>query len=156
MIGREWIDAKSAHRVLDVRRQRVDAHPERRQLAADAARGRRARVEHRHAGHDRVGMLARELGDARNGGEIVLAVGVDLQRVRATGGVRGVESGEHRDSLAAIDRAADQREPGGFARRRSSSSTGAQRASLPSSTSQHGSPCTLSAAIVWRIACSWL
>ena len=100
-----------------LRRQRVDAHPERRQLATDAPRGRRARVEQRHAGHDRVGVRLRELRDARNGGEIVLSVGVDLQRVRAAGDLRRGESRDHGDSLAAIHRAADQREPAGFASR---------------------------------------
>jgi hypothetical protein len=44
----------------------------------------------------------------------VLSVGVDLQGMRAAGGVGSPESFEHRDALAPIDRAADHLEPGGF------------------------------------------
>ena len=64
---------------------------------------------------------------ARNRGEIVLAVGVDLQRVGATGGVRRLEPGQYGDAFAAVHRATDQSEPARFVRRQFVEHRGAAR-----------------------------
>jgi len=80
-----------------------------RQVTAVEARLRHALVIHGSTENHRTGFGARGLDKTRDVGGVVLAVGVDLQRVRVVRAARGAQPRHDRGALAAVDRQTQQR-----------------------------------------------
>ena len=78
------IDTKATHRVFDLKRQRVDPHPDVRQISRRFAYPGRALAILRRADDEVVGVRARGRQKSFDVGQVVLAVGIDLQRMRKT------------------------------------------------------------------------
>src|SRR5581483_7870156 len=94
--------AEAAERIADGERARFEPHPEVRDPAAVAAARRRAGVVARRAADHGIG-LALALGEeTRHVVQIVLPVGIDLQRVREAALRRFAQAVEHRGAFAAV------------------------------------------------------
>ena len=115
--GRERIHAQPAHRIPDLERQRVDPHPHMREIAAIAARARH-RWRRRWPRPLIIASGCRRAASSSSGtvGHIVLAVGIDLQRVREPRGQRRLAAGHHRRALAAVLRQPLDAHPAGARR----------------------------------------
>ena len=106
--GGQRVEPEAAHRVGHLARQGFDTHPEVGDGAAVQARLGYAVVVDWPAADHRLGLGRAEFEKARHVGQVVLAVGVNLQRMGQAVGVGLLEAGDHRRAFAAIDGQGDE------------------------------------------------
>ncbi|RMS18764.1 hypothetical protein ALP75_205193 [Pseudomonas syringae pv. actinidiae] len=105
---RQRVQAKTAHRVANLQRQRVDPYPDVGEIAGVQTTFRHACVVLRITADQCFGVLTRLLQKHRNIAQVMLAVGIDLQRMAETQPRRFSETGHDRAALALVDRQAHQ------------------------------------------------
>ncbi|MNE52774.1 hypothetical protein D3C80_1474640 [compost metagenome] len=98
------IHAKTAHRVGDRQRQAVDPHPHMRQVTGIQAALGHAVIVLRVATYQCLWTSLRLVEKTLHGGQIVLAIGVHLQRVAEAQPRRFAQPGHHCAAFALIGR----------------------------------------------------
>src|ERR1043166_6622238 len=104
------IDAKAAHRIVNLPRHRIDRNPEICQTSGVKPQRRRASVVFGTPKNQRIGMRRRRLYEERDVGGPVLAIGINLNRMAVPSLISVPQSGQDRAAFAAIYVMAEQRE----------------------------------------------
>ncbi len=106
--GRQRVDPKTAHRIRYLQRQAVDPHPHMGEVARVKPALGDAGIVLWITAHQRLWMAPRQVEEAADVGQVMLAIGVHLQGVAEAQSCRFAQTGHHRAALALIDRQGHQ------------------------------------------------